>query len=498
MAKIKKQVVFLVACCLLFISSCVQAASLSFSPSAGSYTVGNTFSVNVYVSSADQAMNAASGAVSFPADKLEVVSLSKVGSVFSLWVQEPSFSNTSGVANFEGVVLNPGFLGASGKIVTLNFKAKSSGSATISFASGSILANDGQGTNILTAMKSALFNIQPAQPQASEPKSAPALGVPQAPVIFSPTHPNQEKWYSNNKPKFAWQLPSNATAVRMLFDKYPSSPPVVLYSQPVFEKQLDEVVDGVWYFHCQFKNESGWGKVGHFRFQIDTQPPEAFSIVSEEGEKTENPQPAILFDTVDKLSGIDFFKLKINDGNLTIPAENKLKNNPYSLPLQSPGKKTIIVQAFDKAGNFFSTSTELEIVAPNQPVIAEQINEKAVKREEAPKEYLNLSQVVIGVAFASWFALLILIVIYGLRKIRRFKKAIHRGFSKNEGLLLKQRAKFQKNLQKNLGIIFETQTKRPLTKTEQAIKKSLEKENQIIQESMEKELRSKSKIQKID
>ena len=66
-------------------------------------------------------MNAASGVISFPADKLEVVSLSKTGSVFTLWVQEPSFSNSAGTINFEGIVLNPGFIGAAGKTPTIKF-----------------------------------------------------------------------------------------------------------------------------------------------------------------------------------------------------------------------------------------------------------------------------------------------------------------------------------------------------------------------------------------
>ena len=91
----------------------VSAATLSFSTPAESYSVGSTFSVSVYAGSSDQAMNAASGVISFPWDKLEVVSLSKTGSIFSLWVQEPSFSNSAGTVSFEGIVLNPGYTGAS-------------------------------------------------------------------------------------------------------------------------------------------------------------------------------------------------------------------------------------------------------------------------------------------------------------------------------------------------------------------------------------------------
>ena len=61
-----------------------SAATLYFSPSSGSYAIGATFSVSVYVSSADQAMNAASGVILFPTDKLSVEALSKSGSIFTL------------------------------------------------------------------------------------------------------------------------------------------------------------------------------------------------------------------------------------------------------------------------------------------------------------------------------------------------------------------------------------------------------------------------------
>lgn len=149
----------LLFCVGLALPGVARAASLYLSPSTGSYNVGKTFSVSVYVSSADEAMNAASGVISFPSDKLEVISLSKSGSIFSLWVQEPSFSNIFGTINFEGIVLNPGFTGARGKIISVNFRAKAAGSASLNFSSGSVLANDGKGTNILTDMRGGTYTL---------------------------------------------------------------------------------------------------------------------------------------------------------------------------------------------------------------------------------------------------------------------------------------------------------------------------------------------------
>ncbi len=170
MEKIKKGIKIVVAVLFFAFSSAVpfvtDAANLYFSPQSGSYAVGSLLVVNIYVESKDQAMNAASGFISFPSDKLQVVSLSKDGSIFSLWVQDPSFLNSAGMVNFEGFVLNPGFTGASGKILSVTFRVKAAGMAPITFSSGLVLANDGNGTNILTGMGNASFQISIVRPKA--------------------------------------------------------------------------------------------------------------------------------------------------------------------------------------------------------------------------------------------------------------------------------------------------------------------------------------------
>src|SRR3989344_2051660 len=171
-----------------------HAAALNFSPPSGSYIVGSTFSVNITVESADQAMNAASGIVSFPWDKLEVISTSKQGSIFSLWPAEPSFSNSQGTVSFEGIVLNPGYTGASGKILAITFRTRNAGQANLSFSSGSVLANDGTGTNILNGMRVAVFTIANAgeTPPAPQSEVSVASGIPFN--IMSPTHPDKTGW----------------------------------------------------------------------------------------------------------------------------------------------------------------------------------------------------------------------------------------------------------------------------------------------------------------
>src|SRR3989344_2524311 len=94
-------------------------ATLYLSPSSGTYTVGNTFLVQVKVNTGGVAINAADGALIFDVDDLEIKSISKEGSAFTLWVQDPVFSNSLGTINFAGGKPSPGFIGAAGTVFNI-------------------------------------------------------------------------------------------------------------------------------------------------------------------------------------------------------------------------------------------------------------------------------------------------------------------------------------------------------------------------------------------
>lgn len=333
------------------------AASLNFSPSSGSYAVGSTLSVAVYVSSTGQAMNAASGVVSFPQDKLEVTSLSKTGSIFTLWVQEPSFSNSAETVNFEGIALNPGFRGASGKLMTVNFRVKATGVALLNFSSGSVLANDGKGTNILTSLGNASFGL------------VGAVGTPMAPKISSPTHPDSNKWYAADDAKFTWDLPPDVTAARLLVGKIPQAIPTVYYSPAINSRELLDLADGVWYFHVRLRNSAGWGGISRFRFQIDTEKPSRFEIREVERDNKTNPKVKFVFDSEDKTSGIDYYEIQINDGSPQIWQDDG--GGIFETPVLGPGRHTLIAKAIDKAGNSLANSAEFTIEALQSPVITD-------------------------------------------------------------------------------------------------------------------------------
>ena len=85
---------------ILFFSIAVsiqaQGGSLFLSPGSGSFIVEDAFLVEVKVDTAGIPINAAQTTIYFPSDKLEVLNISKESSIFTLWLAEPEFSNSSG------------------------------------------------------------------------------------------------------------------------------------------------------------------------------------------------------------------------------------------------------------------------------------------------------------------------------------------------------------------------------------------------------------------
>ncbi len=316
-------------------------------------------------------MNAASGVVTFSTDTLQVSSVSKSGSVAGLWVEDPTFSNTLGTVQFEGVVLNPGFTGSAGKFITINFVVKSAGVAKIDFSSGSILANDGAGTDIYTGARGVQLNISSKdQTKASVPENTtqPVVDTSGVAVITSSTHPDQDKWYSNNDVRVSWTLPSQSTGVMTAFDQQALTVPTQ-DAGLISEKQYTHVADGIWYVHVRFKNGQTYGKTAHFRLKIDTKPPTPFTITLPHGDTSDDPRPALQFNAIDALSGIAHYNIKIGDKDFTYIDPKLVKSEPYVLPPQNPGTYQVTVEAVDGAGNRVVSTKEVRVSSIEVPHI---------------------------------------------------------------------------------------------------------------------------------
>jgi hypothetical protein len=423
---------------LLFFPHCIFAASLSLIPSSGTHAVGSTFSVGVYVGSSNKAMNAASGVLSFSKEILEVISVSKNQSVISLWVQEPSFSNSAGTVNYEGIVLNPGYTGAAGKVATINFRVKAEGTATVSFSSGSVLANDGSGTEILGTKGSARFTLspKPAAEQVTVSESV-ALSTP-APKVSSVTH-KEGLWSNSATGKFTFAPTEGTTAMRLLLDDQPTSIPTVVYQPPVFEREIIDIDAGVWYLHVQYKTAEGWGEIAHYKLQVDTVLPVNLTVTKIDTSTTTTNIATFSIAAEDVHSGIVRYELTIDGGEpVTLEGGKTVSyTTPHGLVA---GAHTMLVRAFDGAGNEVSTS--IQFITRGQ---SEVTDAKSTQRTPEQSTFLKTGATLITVLsivvpFVA-LVLLLLVLLYsvwkaygGLRKkitkdVLDAKMVVHKAFA---------------------------------------------------------------------
>jgi hypothetical protein len=314
---------FLLVILLFVFTNKIYAASLSILPSPSTVSVGNIVSVKININTEGKSVNNGEATIQFPVDMLEVISITKGSSIFTLWVEEPKFSNQTGKISFNGGVPNPGFTGGSGYVATITFKAKKQGTASIIFSDGAVRENDGLGTDILTSKNSGVVQIG-IQKEIEIPVVSNNKGVPVKPVIMSETHPNSDLWYASNTATFNWKIPSTVTTLKTLFNKVATSSPTVSYDNSVTQKTLNNISDGISYFHLQYFNSAGGSTIAHYKIKVDSTAPLAFNPIIEKVDG----KNLVKLNAEDVTSGIDYYVLKI-DNDLAFKVT--IKCNVYEL-----------------------------------------------------------------------------------------------------------------------------------------------------------------------
>jgi len=355
-------------------------ATLSFSPSSGTYSVGSNIVVKVTVDSGGGVgINASDGTVSFDPSLLSVQGVSKDSSIFSLWTSDPSYSNNAGTVTWSGGSPSP-YTQSGGAIITITFKALKAGTANISFSSASVLAADGNGTNVFGNGGQGTYTLGgSAPPDNPNPTPAPTptpttdnnAGGQQIDLqITSPTHPDPEKWYSNRNPELKWTLPPDAEGISTLIDQKPDTAPPKASEGLLDSNTYNDVPDGVNYFHIRVKTQStGWSEVSNRKIMIDTVPPSTFSADLDQPDHGLSPKA--MLQATDTTSGIDHFEVKINDHDtITIPLD-QVVNGAYTLPPLLPGDYKALFRAVDKAGNAAELTRQFSIEGQAMPEITQ-------------------------------------------------------------------------------------------------------------------------------
>ncbi len=313
-----------------------HAADFNLLPLAGTLGLNQEIEVDLRINSQGVSINAAQATIVFPSNIIQVKSISKSESVFSFWLQEPTFDNSAGTISFIGGAPN-GIGGSALEALSITFVTKGVGTAAISFTDGAITAADGTGTNIISVLNGATFVVSAAvvAPPPPEPGAPPtekiippivrptpvpiirravqAVGLPEAPRVSISLYPDKTKWYSIVAPFTAsWQLLPDISSVATALNKNPNFVPT--QSEGLFDSEkfpsLED--DGVFYLHVRFRNNRGWGPTTHYKIAVDNDPPLPFTIQVQGGVVSDDPTPTLLFQTGDTLSGIDIYLIQIN------------------------------------------------------------------------------------------------------------------------------------------------------------------------------------------
>ncbi|MDP2930381.1 MAG: cohesin domain-containing protein, partial [bacterium] len=233
-----------------------EGASIYLSPSNGTFNIGTTFSISIFVNTGGKDINAIKVNLKFDPKMLQVSSPTAGRSFVSVWLSQPAYSNTEGTLSFQGGVPTPGINTSSGLISTIVFRVISPGTTSISVSDAAVYLNDGQGTDILNSIGRGIYDL--------------TLPPPEGPQIFSSTHPDQNKWYKNNNPTLNWEREEGVTGFSHSIDKDFQGVPDNISEGLENAVSYDNLGDGIWYFHVKAEKGNIWGGISHYVLNIDT------------------------------------------------------------------------------------------------------------------------------------------------------------------------------------------------------------------------------------
>ena len=187
-----------------------HAATWAFVASPENPGVNGQFTVDVYFDAEGESVNALQGSVRYDTDMLELKDVSDAGGAITLWAKSPVAALAqTGAVDFSGIT--PGGLPRNqGRLFTLTFSAKGTGSTRIQLAESLALLNDGLGTPVANA------NALPLDIAVSENgSSTPAVVDTEPPLAFAPEIIRNEALYDG-----AWTVVFSTQDKESAIDHY--------------------------------------------------------------------------------------------------------------------------------------------------------------------------------------------------------------------------------------------------------------------------------------
>lgn len=316
-------------------------STISIQPEGGVFDLNSEQRMSIMIDSGGESINAISVKLKYDTDVVRVTMVDTTDSVCSYFLSDGG--DMQGLVDIECVIPNPGFRGRGAKIADVFIQGKKKDIATFVFTDDThVLANDGLGTDVLRQAVGAGFTFENKNEDNYASSSV---------TVFSSTHSNPERWYSDKKVTLHW-LPRIPVAVEMTgpdgmyATKSFTTPPAHMY--------VDQ--DGSYVFSVKPVNVKNVPS-SKVRVNIDTTAPYRVSL--EASDKIVKIGSIVRLETSaqDSGSGLQRTSYLRIDNDLFFPIGKEV-----SVPFTRSGIHRITLRAYDLAGNFREATTFVEAV----------------------------------------------------------------------------------------------------------------------------------------
>lgn len=322
----------------------IYNATLSLQPDSGIFDRSFGQRVAVHVSTGGEAINSALIDLVYDPAKLQVTDIFTANSFCSpSMFLEKTINNSNGEVRVACGLPSPGFSGE-GTVIEFGIQPLQEGEAVLRFSSSTeILANDGLGTDVLRLSTDAGYEIADGRNVFAR------NGIPSV-LVFSPTHPNSERWYNQSNVLTTWAS-SPGYKYRYSLDQIPTPVNIEAASTTASSSiTLSHLTDGIYYFHIAAEENGAIGPISDYKIMIDTTSPASPMIELSQSTILSGQVVRMAVESHDALSGLEAnYYVKFDDG-VFLPAVSPLF---VSLP---EGTHKIVVRVFDRAGNFIDGS----------------------------------------------------------------------------------------------------------------------------------------------
>ncbi len=325
-------------------------STMRLQPESGVYDLGFEQRFSIIVDTGDEAINAVQVGLIFDPKEIKVKALETATSTCSYAI-ENIVDTAAGRVKFSCILLKTGGERGSLTVADVVVEPQRTGTFTLAFDSEmtKVLASDGLGTDVLRASQASTYRVDTFNASL---KDASATSTGRSFVVFSPTHPNEARWYREKTVRFVWR--GNPGAVySYAFDTSPDTIPSKKYTTQGNAIDLAIPGDGIYYFHLQL---IPGGPIVHYRVRSDKTPPSIISTHLSSNKIIAGDVVRVSFEAQDLSSGVQRNYYVDLGNHLFLPVGSEL-----FIPFLQAGEQKILLRIYDEAGNYAEKTQVVQV-----------------------------------------------------------------------------------------------------------------------------------------